>query len=434
MEGGTEVTMIAQNRFYFFITILAIACLYGIAANIKLQDFADDLIFSHTLDNTSLYSYIISSYNTWSGRVTINALMVGTINHHNVWKIGIPVSIIIICLSVSRICVNKINLKVILLALFAYLALPKEVLQNGSWWVTGFYNYLLPVSLMLYSSSVYFLAHKVGRTEKVLSVSALSLACFSEQASMIIITCSLMGLIFCKEIRSVYSYIYVLVAFTFSGFLFTAPGNYHRLEEETWRWMPGFDSESFLGKLIYGYDRIHEAIVMPGSIIFCALCVLCLILISRSNKMTKVGILFSSILSLHIFMVILIITGCFHPGESFYNPQYINPHRWIEISRYLSYAFTGLVILSICYALTVASITDRQYFKPLVMIMLGFASVAMVGLSPTVYASGMRVLYVWAVMIMCASIFIYCKLFGNDTATTKNVIALMAFAYILSLS
>jgi hypothetical protein len=434
MEGGTEVTMIALNRFYFLITALAIACLYGIAANIKLQDFADDLIFSHTLDNTSLYSYLISSYSTWSGRVTINALMVGTINHHNVWKIGIPVSVMILCLSVTRICVNRIDTKIILLAFFAYLALPKEILQNGSWWVTGFYNYLLPVSLMLYSSSVYFLPNKVGMVEKVLSVLALSLACFSEQASMIIIACSLMGLIFCKEIRSVYSYIYLFVALFFSGILFTAPGNYHRLEEETWRWMPGFDSESFLGKLIYGYDRIHEAIVMPGSFIFCALCVLCLILILRSNQMTKIGVLFSFILSLHIFMMTLIITGSFHPNESFYNPEYINPHRWIDISRYFSYSVTGLVIISICYALTVASLKDREFLKPLVMIVLGFASIAMVGLSPTVYASGMRVLYVWAVMIMCASIFIYCKLFGNDIVTTKNITALMAVAYILSLS
>lgn len=76
--------MNVQNRISYAFALVAILALAGIGSSLKLQDFADDLFFSHVLDNTTLHDFLIENYNTWSGRFTLNALMVGTINHHNV--------------------------------------------------------------------------------------------------------------------------------------------------------------------------------------------------------------------------------------------------------------------------------------------------------------------------------------------------------------
>ncbi|ORM55989.1 hypothetical protein HA41_00730 [Pantoea conspicua] len=425
--------MTAQNKINYVIAFFVAIALAGISASLNLQNFADDLVFSHALDNTSLYDFMVGSYAGWSGRFTLNALMVGTINYHAVWKVGIPLSIILLCSSASRIITGKFDLKVTALSVFIYLLLPKEILANGSWWITGFYNYLLPAAAMLYSLSVFMKRGAVGWTEGALSLLCLTISCFSEQTSIVTAVSALLLIFFCRDFRRPFSYAYILVTAVLSWLMFSAPGNFHRLQEETWRWMPGYESESLVNKLIYGYDRIHQAMVMPDSIVFCLLCILCIILIIKDKNRTKVGSVFALVMMAHVALMLLIRLGLLHPSESFYNPEYLNPQRWISISRYCSYLFTGFVILGTCYALAVAALKDRDFVKPLVMIILGFATILMVGFSPTVYASGMRVLYLWAVMIMCSSCFIFYKIYGHEKEILRNVVACIIAAYIISI-
>lgn len=425
--------MTVQNKFNYLIAIIAAIALAGISSSLKLQDFADDLVFSHALDHTSLYDFMVGSYASWSGRFTLNALMVGTINHHSVWKIGIPLSIAILCMSASRIITGKFDIKIAALAVFTYLILPKEILANGSWWVTGFYNYLLPAAAMTYSLSVFMKRGSVGWGEGLLSILCLLISCFSEQTSIVTAVSALLLVIFCREFRRGFSYTYIFVTAILSWLMFSAPGNFHRLQEETWRWMPGFESENLVTKLIYGYDRVHQAMVMPDSIVFCLLCVFCIVLILRVEGRTKTGNFFALVLMAHVALILLIRLGLVHPNESFYNPEYLNPQRWISFSRYLSYIFTSFVIVGTCYALAVSSLKDKDYIKPLVMVSLGFATIIMVGFSPTVYASGMRVLYLWAVMIMCSACFVFYKLYGHNKEIVRNVVACIIAAYIISI-
>lgn len=173
--------------------------------------------------------------------------------------------------------------------------------------------------------------------------------------------------------------------------------------------------------------------VMPDSIVFCLLCILCIILIIKDKNRTKVGSVFALVMMAHVALMLLIRLGLLHPSESFYNPEYLNPQRWISISRYCSYLFTGFLILGTCYALAAAALKDRDFVKPLVMIILGFATILMVGFSPTVYVSGMRVLYLWAVMIMCSSCFIFYKIYGHEKEILRNVVACIIAAYIISI-
>ncbi|MGL3999863.1 hypothetical protein ACR3LR_08590 [Pantoea eucalypti] len=425
--------MIAQNKINFLIAFFVAIALAGVSASLRLQDFADDLVFTHALDRTSLYDFMAGSYTGWSGRITLNGLMVGTINYHAVWKIGIPLSIVILCSSASRIITGKFDLKVAALSVFVYLLLPKEILANGSWWVTGFYNYLLPATAMAYSLSVFMKRGSVGLVEGILSLLCLGISCFSEQSSIVTALSAVLLISFCREFRRSFSYLYILITAVLSWLMFSAPGNLHRLQEETLRWMPGFESETLVSKMIYGYDRVHQAMVMPDSVVFCILCVLCIMLIVKDEGRTKTGILFAMVMAVHVGLILMIRLGLYHPGESFYNPEYLNPQRWITFSRYLSYIFTSFVILGICYAVAVSSLKDRDYLKPLAMIALGFATILMVGFSPTVYASGMRVLYLWAVMIMCASCFVFYKLYGHNKDTLRNVVVCVIAAYIISI-
>lgn len=425
--------MFAQNKTKLLLLFISLIALAGISTGLALQDFADDLIFSHSLDSLSLYEFITESYQSWSGRATLNALMVSTINYHIFWKVGIPLCVVVLCFSISRISIGKFDARIAALSVFLYLLMPKEVLANGSWWVTGFYNYLLPVTAMVYSLSVFLKKERVGISEGVASLLSLFLSCFSEQTSVFTIASIAALMIFDKTYRRPFSYLYAALTAALSFFLFAAPGNYHRLHEETWRWMPGFDSESFINKIMYGYDRIHQAMVMQNGIPFVALCVMSLLIIRMYGNKSKVEKLLSFFPVLHIVLIVLIKVGLLKLGASFYNDEYLSPEKWISYSRFLSYFLTSMVILSVCYSLAVASMNSSEFAKPLVALILAFGTVMMVGFSPTVYASGMRVLYLWDVVVVGVTVFSYCKIYGSDGKMANIISIALISAYFISI-
>lgn len=425
--------MFAQNKTNLFLFLLALIALAGISKGLALQNFADDLVFSHALDSSTLYNFLTGSYQSWSGRATLNALMVGTINHHIIWKVGIPLCVLVLSFSISRIVAGRFDIKTAVLSVFLYLLIPKDVLANGSWWVTGFYNYLLPVTAMLYSLCVFMKKERVGALEGAISLLCLFLSCFSEQTSVFTIAAIVMLIAFDRTYRRPFSYLYAVLTAALSFVLFAAPGNYHRLQEETWRWMPGFDSESLVTKIMYGYDRVHQAMAMQDGVPFAALCIMSVLLIKRYGDKSKVESLFSLFPALHIALLVLIKLGLLHLGDSFYKAEYLNPQRWISYSRYLSYIITSMVVLSVCYSLAIAAIKSSEFVKPFAALILAFGTVVMVGFSPTVYASGMRVLYLWDVVVVGVAVFSYHKLYGEGENTTNIITFAAIAAYVISI-
>jgi hypothetical protein len=53
--------------------------------------------------------------------------------------------------------------------------------------------------------------------------------------------------------------------------LMKAPGNYARLQSETWHWMPEFSEYTFTQKMALGFEKVHQSFVIEYNIpvIFC---------------------------------------------------------------------------------------------------------------------------------------------------------------------
>ncbi|MGC1125680.1 hypothetical protein [Pantoea agglomerans] len=423
--------MLANKNMNAICAFFCLIVLYSIGANIKLQDFADDLIFSHALDYMSLHDYMSQRYVEWSGRLTLDALMVGTINHHNVWKIGIPVCVAILCSSISRIIKGSFDLKTSTLAMILFLLIPDSVLDNGAWWVTGFYNYLLPVTAMVYSFSVLVKQEKVGIVEGFTAILCLSISCFNEQTSIFTMVVAVALLAFAGHTRRWFSYLYLALAAAFSSLLFFAPGNYLRFNKETWRWMPGFENESLITKLTLGYDRIHQAIVMHDGLPFAILCILSLSLVAKHAEKSKSKYIAIFFLSVHLILIAFSKLGVIHFNGSFYNEEFLNPQKWISYSRYVSYLFTMMVILSVTYAMAVSACKKSNFAFPALIFVVSFATIIMIGFSPTVYASGMRVIFLWNVIIASLCLWIYSIQHEQKPLSNHLILSAMAAYFIM---
>lgn len=399
--------MLANKRILIIPAILCACILYGIAMQLRLQSFADDFVFSHALDHLSLHDYILQRYFEWSGRLTIDALMVSTINHQLVWRVGIPVSVALLCLTISQVVNGKVDLSLSMIAFVLLLLIPKSVMDNGAWWVTGFYNYLLPVMAMAYSLSVLFRQNKKGNAEKTVSIACLLLSCFNEQTVAFTAMTLAFILILKKDCRTIYSTAYACVAALFSAIMLMAPGNYLRFNKEIWRWMPGFDTDGLVNKITLGFDRVHQAIVMHDSTPFTMLCIIAIILIIKNGTKNKAAILCVSVLTVHLVIIILSRVGLVSLNGAFYSGELLNPQKWMSYSRYVSYLFCLSVILSITYSLAISACKRGEFLSPLIIFIISFATVIMIGFSPTVYSSGMRVLFLWNVITVCVCIWSY---------------------------
>nr|WP_128755124.1 hypothetical protein [Pantoea vagans] len=422
--------MLANKNINAICVFFCLIVLYSIGTNLKLQDFADDLIFSHALDYMSLHEYMYQRYAVWSGRITLDALMVATINHHNFWRIGIPACVAILCISISRIIKGRVDLKSATLGMIVFLFIPVSVLDNGAWWVTGFYNYLLPVTAMAYSLSVLAKQERVGVIEGLAAISCLSISCFNEQTSIFTILVSAVMLIFARHTRRLFSFLYLAFAAAFSSLLFFAPGNYLRLNKETWRWMPGFENESLVTKITLGYDRIHQAIVMHDSLPFAILCILALNLVVTHAEKSKSKYIAIFFISAHLIFISLSKLGAIHFDGSFYNDEFLSPQKWISYSRYLSYLFTVMVILSVSYAILASACKNARFYLPVIIFVISFVTIIIVGFSPTVYASGMRVLFLWNVIIVTLCLWIYSIQYESKLLSNNLILSAMA-AYLI---
>lgn len=406
-----------KKFLYLFVLLLLIS----IGMGVHLQKIADDLYFIHILETSTFHEFITSRYLTWSGRVVLDALTVGTINFPPSWRFGIPASISIICLSISRMVTGRFDIHTFVTCLFLFLSIPKSILDNAAWWITGYYNYLLPVAAMFYSLSIFIKQEQARSAEKTVSLACLLLSCFNEQTAMLTLSVCAALISTSHRMRCFYSYAYLLMAGICTSILLFSPGNYIRFEKESWRWMPGFQTEGILNKVILGADRMHEAVVMSDGMVFFILSLLCLLLIRKNRPNGIMPSLFSCVLFFHILMIICLKIHLVSPGNSFYNSEYLNPTRGISVSRYLSYFISLMALIAVFYALAISSVLDSRFIKPLFSLIMGCATVFMMGFSPTVYASGMRVLFLWEVISMTVCIWIFYLSFGQDKKLLKFV-------------
>jgi quinol-cytochrome oxidoreductase complex cytochrome b subunit len=69
-------------------------------------------------------------------------------------RISIPLTLLLLACSISRISTGKASIHGSLVALALLIGIPSIVNNDAAWWITGYYNYLLPVCAAIYTLSV----------------------------------------------------------------------------------------------------------------------------------------------------------------------------------------------------------------------------------------------------------------------------------------
>ena len=407
MELLVGKTMSANKKIDIVIALLIAIYLIIMFNYLQLQTINDDVFFSKALNDNSLFNFIHSRYMLWSGRLPIDILLATTINLNFVWKLMIPLAVILLSISTSRIITGKVNLPITGLMMALVILIPYPINSEAIYWVTGAYNYTLPFSLTFYCMSV-FIKDETHYIDKTFSILALLIAGFNEQSSLCIIVIFPCLLFFKKVKLTNYRFGMLLLSFITFLLLVLAPGNYQRITSETINWLPEFKDYSIFIKFMMGADRLHSILCLDKNFPLIILSILILIKSHQQKNKSKTLQIASAIIMIWILMSLIKVCIPNLFGNYFFQwaneqPYYPDIIKFSQPSIYFSLIFILFYLLSLMYlASTLIGKTNNSAI-PLISLLIGTASIMMLMFSPTIYASSTRTFFMFELCICFAA-------------------------------
>lgn len=375
-----------------------------LALKLRLMTYADDVVFSNALNNTGLIDYLTHRYQEWSGRIVIDAIMVTTITIHAFWKIMIP-----LCLIFSGYLLWSITLKETinkhlgtLLAIFAILLISAPVADNAQWWVTGFYNYLLPVTcalLLLHS----FLTPNIKKPIVALSILLSFIATSSEQVAILLLLCTpfIWAINHHHRASNTTLSIGFIAIIIGSALTLLSPGSAARFYIEAYRYMPQIVDMNILQKSMIGVDRLVENMSVNRNLCFIMSAVSLLVFIIKNGKNDWMN-------KIHITVVASCLIAILITNATYFGKFYTIDFAHIKV--YFSYLFYLLALISMATG-SIENIKGERDYSAFVIILAGAVVTIAIGLSPTAYASGERVLYVLNISLIAYTLFNFKRAF-----------------------
>lgn len=386
--------------------IYSVIILTFISLSLKTLEIADDKYFSDALLNRSLFDFLYLRYHGWTGRIPIEAIMVMTINHSWFYKIIVPFSLSIMAASLIKIAIKGRHVGILsfCVSLTMLLLIDGKVMGNASWWIAGAYNYLLPIAAGLLSLAIFYTNRQGALWTKILAIILGSFACYNEVYSIAVAIPAAAIIAFARKDYGKYSAIYIMATLANTIFSLTAPGNKLRFYSEIHNWLPVYENFNFINKVALGFDRLSSHITEQNAlfVIFLGLLAACVIL--QKKTITGTQLLAMVIISFKI-AIFFTFTRYSDQLKFFTQFEYLDLGGVADIEIFFKYIFSLAVLFS-CASLMISMCESiEELINIPCVLVFGVASVVMIGLSPTVYASGYRVVFIFDLSIVYVCLY-----------------------------
>lgn len=414
-----------NNRYYSYFKIFSIAIycivivLWMILMSANLGD--DGVVF---LTNDTVLERTINAFNGWTSRLIITFISIVFQKKHSLiflWKIITGLMLISIPIILDRIEIEKKQIDSLKLPFMITLFLMYPFYDmSTAGWITTTVNYVWPGWCMLYAV---YLVHRINNSSKTINVAELVLGIIAvmigtnqEQVSailMIVFVYSIISSIILK--KKIHWYILIGAIISVIEFLWAAlsPGNASRFSVEIEHWFPRFDSLSVIEKTIISILNVMRVFVCSFNFVYISFSFILVLFTIYSTK--KIIIRIISVLPLLIGLLYSIanltyttewIDKLFMPLEGFYTIDVRSFSVWISVIYFF------IIILSMLISLFVIYKNDwYRLIEVVVIIGGGLASALVIGYTPLIYASGVRVF-----------LFFYLTIFLTITLMAEKVV------------
>lgn len=376
--------------------LTSILCAFSLAFCINSfrlikQTNGDDALFSGILEGgKSLVSVLISRYETWSARIPIEAIMISSINHMSFVRVFNSLLMILLVFSsvifINNIIKRKTEYIDYILCFFLLMTFQGDILNDAVFWVTGSFNYLMPVAFLSY-----LLTYKHSKENiflKLTYIISLSIASYSEQLIPVIL-CYFIYIIASNENnkRTKFNYV-LLIVFLANAFIFIcSPSNEIRYVAEVRRGFNDFYSKDIFDKICLGIYMIASYFSRVGNYTIFLLSLAISISLSLKRK------------TLPIILSILIVIAALILNSGVIEPKEISPETVFDTKNYILLISCLMFVCLIAVSLSIINIGKKSIVIPFVF-MLSVALIAILGFSPTSYTDRPRTLFITSYLIM----------------------------------
>ncbi|MEN0664361.1 MULTISPECIES: DUF6056 family protein [Bacillaceae] len=397
---------------------------------------SDDFWFSEVSSQYGLIEYIISRYEGWTGRVFPEFLLYTMLNELVwLWRIINPIIIILLSYGLVRILKRKVEFKDVLLALLTLGFFSPSILSNGFFWITGTFNYSWPIAFGLISMIPYADIILRNETPNVRMypfyfLFGILASISQEQVALCISSFSILALgsLIYNKIKIDKKMLLLTGTIIVGTFiLILAPGNGVRWQIEVDHWYPQFDEMSVLAKIFLGMIWLFEKLFIEMKALVFLLSIITIISCIKKETINQ------SWYFKFFVLLVLSITGVnlLGIGQNYvYDFQsianiVINKTGTIQdmIKSVLPYLFW--IIWALLLLIVSIKNTNHKFFV-LFSYLAAISTLVIIFFSPTIYASGNRVLTVCSVILA----LIVLNLITKENIIPNNRFALYIYAVI----
>lgn len=365
----------------------------------------DDSWFATQLDDCNLIDFLTYRYQRWTSRLSIEAVLVilARVNPW-IWKIC---NVLIILLLVHECCViwgekySVSNIGILALSLFL---LPINQLCSAGW-ISTTINYLWVITIGIYTLiplCKWLKEQKIHIYEYIAGCAACIFACNQEQVVAVLFVVYLLVGAYCiwtKRKIPLILYVYIGISLVLLVFILSCPGNAGRIALETQTWFPEFETLSLGEKILTGilttfsyYFACSEWNVI--FVMFTFVLVLAVFGVNSEWRVRGIALYSFAVTTLwglggRIIINLDITTriywlGLIQNGRISRLGVYSTGHIILECLVFLSVLCAVLISLFVVFG------KKMNFLITVIIIMASLCSKIILGLSPTVYASGMR--------------------------------------------
>ncbi|MET0814765.1 MAG: DUF6056 family protein [Pseudoxanthomonas sp.] len=385
-----------RNKLCFGIACAVIAAIHLFA--ISDLHVADDVYFAAALSDRTLGEFLAFRYAHWSGRIPIEMALVLIVQHPWLWKLTNAMMVLLLCYSSSRAASAGGTRYSTLLALGLLMLLSPAVLYESAWWITGSINYLWPAALGMYGLLAFLETDRHSPIERLGFLLAAGFAMYNEQLALVLLPITV-GLAIARRSKrgwNAWDIIHPAFMAANAWIVFSAPGSQSRYLAEQGLRFPNYADLDVLDKAAIGLELVVKGTIDPANLLVALLVFLAAVLTVRGplGKLGKMIVL----LPLSFLALDYLFAPPFFEEAALRHLFQLPPVGGGSASSsrlYVLYAWTTFTIA--CLATASASAfwhSRREVLLVAVTLIMGMASLAALGFSPTAYASGWRIHFV----------------------------------------
>lgn len=366
--------------------------------------FGDDLTYFGTLmDGRSIWEILAHRYQTWSSRLAIELVLIPLVKHTLLWKL---LDILIFTTIPIMLCrLADADEKQRWFAVFLVLLYPFGDMVSAGW-ISTTTNYLWPLWCILWIGCLIkkiFCGGKIRWYEAAGGAAACIYGSSQEQVAVILFVVLVLSVIFLwkgKHKKIPLIYLLGTINIVSLASILLCPGNGIRRMQEVSGRMPKFAGFSVWEKLYLGLVNVERIFIANVNGLFLtAAAVLAALVYIKTKSWGKTLI---SGLPLMVLAGYSVIKLGYPPFEKIFAvPEQAVQWDWKSPFTYLPLLFLAVSAGGILYALYVLMKENMAEYVCIVLLLgAGLASGAVMGFSPTVYASADRpYIYLYFIII-----------------------------------